>query len=371
MKQQSKKKYRLKKKTRRVVIPILTFLLLIVGWLVFSYGSRVISMTSMNYSVSFSLKAALHPSFMTYVTSKPYSKTLEIMYQSADYEEQKKEQYAEIESFNVKEFPQQVARLLRTGYTTGQINLIFEKDIVDPLLERYVQDIDQYLEVPYFKVRWLDRYLKAFTGDYEDTVLLVNMNRDSGSEIIQIEENFKVNRELLVNGRHELGASFVPQDLVPISDCATSGYYLDKEAEEHYVQMCRDLRKEGIPILANSAYRSYQDQQGVYQNYLKTYGQAYVDRYVAVPGFSEHQTGLAIDIKEDGISTFANSRAFVWLKEHAAQYGFLLRYPKEAESLTGVSYEPWHYRYVGVDLAKKVKESGLIYDQYYAMYLLP
>ena len=109
----------------------------------------------------------------------------------------------------------------------------------------------------------------------------------------------------------------------------------------------------------------------VHENYKEKNGQAYADQFAARPDFSEHQTGLALDIFTPGagMTTFENTKAFKWLKENSYKYGFILRYPEGKEKLTGYSYEPWHYRYLGKDLAKKVYDSGLTFDEYYTYYL--
>ena len=88
-------------------------------------------------------------------------------------------------------------------------------------------------------------------------------------------------------------------------------------------------------------------------------------------GYSEHQTGLALDIVTYGASmdTFENTDEFKWLSDNAYKYGFILRYPKGKEKLTGYSYESWHYRYVGKDVAKKIHDLDITYDEYYAYYI--
>ena len=92
------------------------------------------------------------------------------------------------------------------------------------------------------------------------------------------------------------------------------------------------------------------------------------DRYSARPGYSEHQTGLAVDINTTSTS-FEHSRQFKWLQKHAHEYGFILRYPKGKEWITGYAYEPWHYRYVGEDVAKIIYKEGITYEQYHAKYI--
>ena len=109
----------------------------------------------------------------------------------------------------------------------------------------------------------------------------------------------------------------------------------------------------------------------IYDEYKDLKGEEYADEYAARPDYSEHQSGLALDIITYGASgeTFDTTDAFKWLQKNAHKYGFILRYPKDKEDITGYAYESWHYRYLGKDLATKVKKSGLTYDEYYAYYL--
>ena len=118
-----------------------------------------------------------------------------------------------------------------------------------------------------------------------------------------------------------------------------------------------------IHLASNSTYRSFPDQRRIYDGDVANLGRAAADRLTLRPGYSEHQTGLAIDI---GVSSglcsldqcFGASRASRWLATHAWQHGFVLRYSKGQESVTGIEWEPWHFRYLGTDLAKAVHESG-------------
>ena len=132
--------------------------------------------------------------------------------------------------------------------------------------------------------------------------------------------------------------------------------------------MCEAAIKENIYIYAASGYRSYATQKYLYNNYVATDGFANAETYSARPGYSEHQTGLAMDIanKYDFISK--NDKEFTWLVKNSYKYGFILRYPENKDNLTGYMYEEWHYRYVGKDIAKKVYESDLTYDEFVARY---
>ena len=176
---------------------------------------------------------------------------------------------------------------------------------------------------------------------------------------------------MLVNKHHHLSSDFEPNDLVAIDKkyASEEGFLCNSEALAAYIKMSQKAFEEGYQIVINSAYRSYQDQEAVVNDYLKAYGQSYVDKYVAKPGYSEHQTGLAFDIGSKNVSVFLNSKEYKWMLEHAYEYGFILRYPKNKEYITGYQYESWHYRYVGLEAAKYIKENNLTFEEYYAYFV--
>ena len=156
-------------------------------------------------------------------------------------------------------------------------------------------------------------------------------------------------------------------------------YYLDVRAADYIERMIDAAKEDGVDLLVVSAYRTIEYQQ---QNFDKSVqdrvdrGMSYDDAYadtlaeVALPGESEHNAGLALDIMceeyqsmdDDG---FENTDAFKWLDKHAAEYGFILRYPKGKQDITGIIYEPWHYRFVGLYYAGEIKKSGLCLEEYY------
>ena len=131
------------------------------------------------------------------------------------------------------------------------------------------------------------------------------------------------------------------------------------------------MKKEGYTILIVSSYRTYQDQEDVWKDYKASFGTKKADAYAARAGSSEHETGLAIDVADynDKNDKFEATESFKWMQTNAHKYGYILRYPKGKENITGYSYEAWHYRYVGVDTATKVYNEGITYDEYYEYYL--
>lgn len=135
-------------------------------------------------------------------------------------------------------------------------------------------------------------------------------------------------------------------------------------------------KKEGINLMLVSGYRSYSDQQAVYQSFVAQDGQAKADATSARPGHSEHQTGLAVDFGNGDRSCeleacFGETPAGKWLAAHAADYGFVLRYANGTQNVVGYEYEPWHFRYVGTDLAKEVNKSGKTLEEFFGLGAAP
>lgn len=146
------------------------------------------------------------------------------------------------------------------------------------------------------------------------------------------------------------------------------GGEISGEAREAFDAMFAAAQADGHFLDIGSGYRSYDTQESIHNRYLSTYGEEYTKAMSAEPGHSEHQTGLAADLYgENGHyleQAFETTPEFEWLDAHAAEYGFILRFQKGKTWATGYIYEPWHYRYVGVELAKILKASGLTVEEY-------
>ena len=138
---------------------------------------------------------------------------------------------------------------------------------------------------------------------------------------------------------------------------------LDPVAEAAFNQMASDSWGDGVSLFICSGYRSYQDQEKVYSGYARERGYAEADKVSSRPGHSEHQSGLAMDINTTDY-WFTGTKEAIWLEEHCADYGFIIRFPEGKESVTGYEYEPWHIRYVGVDVAKEITSKGLCLEEY-------
>ena len=235
---------------------------------------------------------------------------------------------------------------------------------------------NEFSKLSYYKKENLDRYKSYETNNpnlsIEDIVTKVNLNLDK--EIYtdtRPSTNLNTNY-LLVNKFNYLDSNYIPENLELLDNSyAKSGIYLVKEAKDNIERLISDAKNDGMNIRVISAYRSYSYQENLYNNYVKNDGVENADTYSARPGYSEHQTGLVVDITRafDDFNNFENTNEYNWMLENAHNYGFILRYPKDKEDITTYSFEAWHYRYVGVELAQKIKASNLTFDEYYVRYL--
>ena len=141
-----------------------------------------------------------------------------------------------------------------------------------------------------------------------------------------------------------------------------------KEAANAFMKMVDAALLDNIILKNASAYRSYEYQDNLYDSYVERDGKKKADIYSARPGFSEHQTGLCTDINTID-SSFHDTDEAKWLLNNSYKYGFIIRFPKDKEKITGYKYEPWHYRYVGKKVAKIIFENDLTLEEYYAFYL--
>lgn len=174
---------------------------------------------------------------------------------------------------------------------------------------------------------------------------------------------------IVVNMEREIPEGYDPET----KEILDTGYELDARVTPHYEEMYLAGKKDGVTLTPFSGHRSYERQRINYNNLTETYMARYnLDREAAAkkaatvilpPGTSEHNIGLAMDICNT-YDSFADSAEYAWLMENAYKYGFILRYPKEKEDVTGIVFEPWHWRYVGVEYAKKIKDSGLCLEEY-------
>lgn len=312
-----------------------------------------------------------------YVLSIGENKTLNRAFESKDFNEKYMDNYAKIKFVNHKDLIKNINNLLKIGYSNSDINLILShgdnKSVCEFSKRKKIKYLEEFFIVPFAKLDNYDRYIAYSdeTGeDEETTVLYVNLNLDKeGYKDAVLVKEFST--DMLINKYRYLDKDFRPSDLSKINSkyCSEEGMKASKLAINAFIKMYNAAQKDGMELIINSGYRSYEDQEDVSKTYLKLYGQGYVDKFVAKPGFSEHQTGLCFDIGSRKSNVFANSKEYEWMLKNAHKYGFILRFPKKYESITGFRSEPWHFRYVGKKIAKEIYDNDITLEEYYARYL--
>lgn len=209
--------------------------------------------------------------------------------------------------------------------------------------------------------------LKIDTFDYSN-------EKDADKEFKNIQNlvhKYKNGIARLVNKENGLKSSYEPNDLV-LSDVKStkSDIYLSKVASRNLEKMFKNAKKEGVDLYLISGYRSSSYQKKLYSDSLIHKGKEYTEKYLSKANYSEHQTGLAVDISSKSISyqlipNFETTKEGKWLEENAHNYGFILRYKKDRVEDTGYGFEPWHFRYVGHDIAKYIYDNDLILEDLY------
>ena len=260
---------------------------------------------------------------------------------------------------------------IQSDYSIDDVIYLVNNDIT----YEYSQKLVDIVRSKYFLKSRLERYMKYDSDDINTIITNVNSNLDYDFYTnIQKSDTSKGNL-IIVNKYYQLDNDYYYGELVTMDKAYDNknGSKLNKEAYAAFQKLVDAGEKEGYHIRNNSAYRSYNTQSGLYNNYKNSNGLTWADKWSARPGHSEHQTGLALDVgvkNEYSLGKFESSPEFTWMKNNAHLYGFILRYPKGKVYITGYGYEPWHYRYVGVDVATYIYENNITYEEYYAYFVL-
>ena len=266
-------------------------------------------------------------------------------------------------------------RIYRLGYSIDEARSLIaalSQQQIDSLIARQEHDTiaTALLNERYFIAGNFEYYLALHkvdtTATLPDIIAVVNTGDFPDKKDKAAHCDTTKGYLMLVNGLHYLDKHYKPDSLVKFTrDYCYENQRAVGPAVEAFVAMQHECKRQtGAHLMVNSAYRSYEDQMGTYKRNDK--------RYVALPGNSEHQTGLAIDatsLQHPEKWSFGKSEEGVWTREHCHEYGFIVRYPEKQAKLLGYSYEPWHLRYVGKEVARRIHDEGITFDEYYAYYI--
>ena len=276
-------------------------------------------------------------------------------------------------------------KLLEHGYDEEEVTTILDNFSDNEHLDYFLNNeknsnIVKLLDAEYY----LDKHFYDYGAYLEENQDLstssiirnINVHLDKDFYEVEYETDTSLDTQMLVNKYYLLSSDYAPDDLVSVPQTYSWGELGSQKVREvaynAFLDMWHAAEQEGYYLMINSSYRSYQDQEAVYNNYKSSSGQKYADSIAARPGSSEHQTGLAIDIfskTNTNRNSFTDSPEAKWLEDNAHIYGFSLRYPEDKVDITGYNYESWHFRYVGEDIATYIYEHDITFEEYYAYFI--
>lgn len=373
----TKKKIKLKKPAK-IILGVFTFIF--IGFLLLFFGYSLLEnkLNKLGYSdeASYNIITKLK---IKYVEDYPNNKTLNAAFESNNYKEENLEHYSKITYKDQKNIIENINSLLKKGYSDREISMIIthgdDISVTNFIKKEDVEYLEEFFSYPFAKLENYDRYVNYMyeQGDDEETTIIkvnLDLDKEDYTDALNVTDYSKT---VLANKHHYLGEKYIPKKMTKVP----SKYLLDddeeirgvNEAVSMAIKMMDDAEKEGLALKINSGYRSFKEQQEVYDTYLGLYGEKYVASYVSVPGYSEHQTGYAFDFASKNSKTFVNSEEYKWLIKNSYKYGFVYRYLKSKEEITGVKHEAWHFRYVGKKIAKVMDTEELSYEEYYAKYI--
>lgn len=209
----------------------------------------------------------------------------------------------------------------------------------------------------------------SIIGSKSNKKLDEKMN-SSSDKLEVINNNYDEKYEIIINKANPINeATLINYKIVSVTDNAIPNIKLEEETYKNYLKLKTNLLDRGYFINIRSGYRTFDESTSIYNSYSNSYGRSYAEKYVAKPGVSEHNAGLAFDFilssDKNSLKTNYESDEYFYLENIAYLYGFIIRYPKDKETITGYSYEPWHLRYVGSNLAKYLKKNNLTLEEYY------
>ena len=266
------------------------------------------------------------------------------------------------------------------GYNHNTINFIILKmnktDIRKMLTRKHDKDFEEYITLESFNFNNYKRYVSFQKENpslsLDDVVTRVELDLDKYYYEDTVEEKDPNSVTALVNKHRYISKDYVPDDLVNMEDGYANNAYgvkeVRKETYEHFKKMVDDAKKDDIVFYAESAYRDYDYQYDLYDEYVNEYGEEKANTFAAKAGYSEHQLGTTLDLAN--IWTLEEGDPeYKWIDKNGYKYGFIFRYKKEKEDVTGYKAEGWHIRYVGVEAATIIHKKNITFDEYWLKYV--
>ena len=237
-------------------------------------------------------------------------------------------------------------------------------------------DIEPYRKVEGYKLQNLEGYMNAYNTykNYNYAVCITNypfIISSNGEPETKYTITNPSNLLALVKKGFYLPEDYEPELVdpeIPVApDCQNPK--MTKETSDALTKMYRAAKQEGLELVVNSAYRSYQTQVETMAVFVARYNTQYANEYVAQPGASEHQTGLGVDLTSQSVVegkriTFGDTEEYRWVIKNCAKFGFIIRFEDGTDGITGIAHEPWHLRYVGEDVAKEIQKNGWTFEEY-------
>lgn len=237
-------------------------------------------------------------------------------------------------------------------------------------------DIEPYRKVEGYKLQNLEGYMNAYNTykNYNYAVCITNypfIISSNGEPETKYTITNPSDLLTLVKKGFYLPEDYEPELVdpeIPVApDCQNPK--MTKETSDALTKMYKSAKQEGLELVVNSAYRSYQTQVETMADFVARYNTQYANEYVAQPGASEHQTGLGVDLTSQSVVegkriTFGDTEEYRWVIKNCARFGFIIRFEDGTDGITGIAHEPWHLRYVGEDVAKEIQKNGWTFEEY-------
>ena len=310
------------------------------------------------------------------IYNNDYSKTLDMVIKNNDFKIEYLEEYLKIEYVNDNDFINKINKYLEIGYKGNEINNIFKLSNLnqEKLLNLNKLNFEKYIGISNFDIEKIDRYNEYLEKhDYviKDAVTYVNIGLDKKFYANPKEVDDPNSLYVLVNKYNYLPDNYKPSDLVYVDGAYGNKVPFREILKDAFIKLQEAAKKEvNINLMPTTAFRNQSFQTTLYNNYVAADGKDKADTYSARPGYSEHQTGLAIDLKNTALTSVRlTDENFEWLNNNAYKYGFIIRFPKEKEYITGYQFENWHIRYVGNDIAKIIHDNNLTLEEYVDLYI--